>query len=141
MKKFAMAVTLSAALITAQTLGLVATAQAGSWICAEGCDPATLKGIKWVPGAKCTAPVAPEINVKSPKAYNDAAAATNNFINSGNGYFTCMNDELNGDFGAAQQSMNETAKLFFDKAQADFKVTVDKLSAQLDESLKKLNKK
>ncbi len=141
MKKSAMALALSAALVSAQSVTLIASAQAGTWVCAEDCDPATLKGIKWTPGPKCTAPVEPTIEVKTPKAYNDAAAATNNFINGGNGYFTCMNDELNADFGAAQQAMNETAKIYFDKAQADFKTTVDKLSAKLDEALKKLNKK
>ena len=36
--------------------------------------------------------------------------------------------------------MNESAKVFFEGAQNEFKTTVDDLSKQLDEALKKLNK-
>jgi hypothetical protein len=141
MKKSTIALAAMAALIATGPLGLTQSAKAGTWVCGDDCDKTTFKGIKWMPGTKCAKPQAPEVNAKTPKAYNDSANNTNAYINGGNTYFTCLNDELNGDFTGAQASMNESAKTFFEKAQSEFKTSVDTLSQQLEEGLKKLNKK
>jgi hypothetical protein len=133
MKKYGFAVLALALLST--------SVSAGTWTCGADCDPATFKGIKWEPSTKCVKPTLPEISTKTSKAYNDSANAANNYINGGNTYFSCMNEELNADFTAVQTNMQETAKVFFEKAQAEFKTTAEDISAKLDEGLKKLNKK
>jgi len=127
-------------LASALLLSGMVPASAGTWVCGEGCDPATFKGVKWIGGDKCAKPKPPVLNVKTPKGYNDSVNATNEFTNAGNAFLSCMNEEVQADFSAAQQNLLDSAKASFEVPQTEFKAVHEGLAQQLDEGIKKLSK-
>lgn len=125
----------------ALAIAVAGPAFAGTWSCGQGCDIATLKGITWTPGNKCQDAPEPEIKTSSAKVYNESADAVNKWIAKKQEYLKCISEELNADFTAAQNSMQESARTNFDSIQHAFSDRVEAISKQLDEAAKKLQKK
>src|SRR6266481_5004036 len=113
-------------------------ALAGSWTCGQGCDPATLKGVSWTISAKCVDTPEPELRFNTSKAYNQSAEDVNKWIAKKQEYFKCVAEEVNADFTATSENMQNAARASLETPQKAFSDRVEQISKDLDEAVKKL---
>ena len=126
---------------TALALLSAGPALAGTWACGPGCDIGTMKGVTWTPGNKCPDAQEPEIKTSTAKAYNASAEEVNKWIAKKQEYIKCLSEELNTDFQSSTANMQDGARGSFDTLQKSFSARVEEISKELDDAVKKLNKK